>query len=159
MSESRTAAPIPGAVSSSTGALEYVIRAGGHEDLPFVADAWVMTLRALNRAAKRANKATFFRHHHKVVEQILKLPDTQIRVAHPPDDTFTVYGFAVLQPGIVHMTYVKGLFRRIGIAKRLLSGIKTQGLTYTQMTRDIYWIHDKYPGLVYDPFWDEDSRQ
>jgi hypothetical protein len=160
MSESRTAAPLTGATSVSTSsALEYVVRPGGKADLPMVADAWVLTLRALNRAAKRANKATFFRHHHRVVERILQQPDTQIRIAAPPDDDFTVYGFAVLQPGIVHMTYVKGLFRKIGMAKRLLADMKPNGLTYTQMTRDIYWIHEKYPGLVYDPFWDEDARQ
>lgn len=159
--ESRTAIPAAGATSStapSTAKLEYVVRPGTEGDHPFVARSWVMSLRALDRFSKRAHTPTFFRHHHVAVGNLLRRPEVKVRIAAPPDDDFTVLGFAVIQPpAIVHMVYVKAPFRRIGMASRLLAGAKSKGLTYTQVTRDVRdWIHDKYPGLVFDPFWDED---
>lgn len=156
--ESRTSAPTPGATSSTASSLDYLVRPGTKADHPFVARSWVLTLRASSRALKRANPATFFRHHHRVIDEMLADPAVRVRIATPPQDDFTILGFAVVQPpAIVHMVYVKAPFRRLGIATRLLAGAKSQGLVYTQLTKDVKdWVHDKYPGMMFDPYWNED---
>jgi hypothetical protein len=153
MSESRTAVPVTGA-TSSTSKLDYILRAGGKSDWPMVADAWVNSHRASSRATKLSNKATFFRHHHRIVDLLLQSPGVRVIVAAPADDDFTAYGFAVVQGSLVHMVYVKAPFRRIGVAKTMLAGFRPSG--FTHWTKDIgQWIYDKYPGLNYDPFWME----
>lgn len=136
--------------------LAYIVRPGGESDWPMVADAWVQSHRASSRATKISEAGTFFPHHHRMVDRLLKAEDLEVRVAAPRDDDFTAYGFAVLQPGLCHMVYVKMPFRRLGIAKRLLSGIQTEGLVFTYWTSAVgEWIYDKYPGLKYNPFWSE----
>lgn len=161
MPESRTAEPAQGAISSTKSGVEFVIRPGTKADQAFVARSWVLSLKGANRATKWAHTPTFLRHHHKVVDRLLALPTVRVRVAAPVDDDFTVLGFAVIEPPtLVHMVYVKAPFRRMGIASRLLTGAKPVGLVYTHMTKDARdWIHEKYAGMVFDPYWDEDMNE
>src|SRR4051812_7809003 len=104
--------------------LSFVIRKGTESDWPMVADAWANSHRASSRATKLSEPGLFFKHHHRLINSVLLDLETEIRIAAPPDDDFTVYGFAVLQRGLIHMVYVKKPFRRLGLARKLLSGIR-----------------------------------
>ena len=138
--------------------VEFVIRPGSKTDWPMVADAWVNTHRASSRATKMSEKSAFFSHQHRMVERLLKR--AQVRIAAPPDDDFTVLGFAVLEePGVVHMVYVKAPFRKLGLARALLDGVKLEESTFTCWTRDVgEWIYDRFKGLKYNPFATESSN-
>lgn len=116
-----------------------------------VADAWVQTAKASSRATRSADKGAFFKHHHKIVSGILGR--AEIRIAAPPDDDFTILGFAVVEPGTIHMVYVKAAFRRLGLARALLGEIQPKQSTFTYWTKDVQdWLWEKYRGIKYNPF-------
>jgi hypothetical protein len=54
----------------------------------------------------------------------------------------------------VHMTYVRKGWRRMGIAKQLLTGVDLGKSTYTTHTTDLQaWIKTRYRLGEYRPFW------
>lgn len=147
---------VPTAPMTPAPSLHYVIRLGGKTDWPMVADAWVNSHKASSRATKLSEPGRFFKHHHRIIDGVLKDEETEVRVAAPPDDDFTVFGFAVLQRGLIHMVYVKKPFRRLGLARKLLTGIRLDETAFTYWTRDVgEWIHDKFPKMKFNPHWSE----
>lgn len=143
-------------IQPAAPSLRFIIRKGTEADWAMVADAWANSHRASSRATKLSDPACFFRHHHRIIDSVLKDPRTEVRIAAPPDDDFTVYGFAVLQPGLVHMVYVKKPFRRLGLARKLLAGVRLDDSTFTYWTRDVTeWIHDKHRKLKFNIYWSE----
>jgi len=82
------------------------------------------------------------------------LARAELRVAGPPEDETVLYGFAVLEPALVHMVYVRQSWRRMGIAKRLLEGVQLEACAYSTHTTDMgQWIRHKHPMTEYQPFW------
>lgn len=136
--------------------IDFVVRPGTEQDWAMVADAWANSHRASSRATKLSEPAAFFRHHHRIIDGVLHAPSTEVRIVAPPDDDFTVLGFAVLQPRLVHMVYVKKPFRRLGLARKLLEGVRLEECQFSYWTRDVgEWIHDKFPAMRFNPFWSE----
>lgn len=77
-----------------------------------------------------------------------------VRVAAPGGDPLTIYGFAVVEPGTVHMVYVRQGWRRMGIAKQLLADIAIADCAYSTHTSDLQaWIQRHYRLGEYRPFW------
>lgn len=99
----------------------------------------------------------FFTGHHKVVTHILAKPTTTTFIAHPKDDPNTMLGYLVCEPGakpIVHFTFVKEAFRKMGILKRLLEAaeIKEPTFTFSHWTFPVDEFIRKYPELMYSPY-------
>jgi hypothetical protein len=69
-----------------------------------------------------------------------------VKVATPPDDEVTVYGFLVHRPpDLLHMCFVKMPFRRDGIAHDLFAGVQVEGATCTEWTKDFSdWIRERF---------------
>jgi hypothetical protein len=88
---------------------EYAIRPGRAFDLAYVVDTWVKS----DRTDETISQAT------SRVRQALALPDTELRVAHLPDDPDAIVGWAALAPGRVLYAYVRRELRGRGIAKTL----------------------------------------
>lgn len=175
LSMSATKPPAPGTASVSTSAVRFVLREGLDTDRAFVADAWLNTLRASNQESKRAEWHNFRAAKSHDIDGILDDKATKVRVAGPPDDDVTIYGFLVHRPpDLLHMLFVKKPFRLNGIANALLSGLVLEGATLTHWTRDMeHWLLDKYSEqngydgrgraitrckLKYDPNWREGMR-
>jgi GNAT superfamily N-acetyltransferase len=97
----------------------------------------------------------FKRFCHHSIEGILKR--AEVRIASPPGDDFTAYGYAVLEPGIIHFVFVRPSWRKMGIAKRLLEGVDVSTSTITTWSPDVSgfsgWIRNKYKSFRYVPFY------
>lgn len=136
--------------------LAFDVRAGLESDWAFCADAWVQSLRAASREARAVPKELFFPHWHQRVAALLA--SRQVRVAGPPGDTDTIYGFLVVgpRPDAVEFCYVKSAFRRLGIAKALLGDMLQKPVLCTHWTRELgEWILPRYPGLTFHPYLSE----
>ncbi len=65
-------------------------------------------------------KNTFMEHYHKVIEFIIKKPDTTIKIACLKDDENTILGYSVYTNDTLHWCFVKKQWRNIGICKDLV---------------------------------------
>lgn len=88
--------------------------------------------------------------HHGVVERILRV--SRVLIAHPPDDPDEVYGWACGGAGLLHYVYVKELWRRKGVATRLVAEVAPgPTLTVSHRTKSFVGLADKYQ-IAYDPY-------
>lgn len=142
-------------------------------DRAFIADAWLHTLRGSSQEAKHAEWGSFCVHHNRCIDAILDDSSTSVSIAAPAGDDVTIFGYLVHSPveRLIHMAFVKKPFRRQGIAKKLLSGIKLEGSSFTQWSRDAEnWILPKFmksagrdrlgklkmlDGIIYNPYFYE----
>ena len=130
----------------------YVIRAGQASDKPFVAQCWAREFRASEGWVRQIDSDFITRCIYPRIEEILNRAD--VRVAGPPEDETTVYGFSVVEPGLVHLVYVRRAWRRMGIATALLAGIALSKYKWTTQTREwLEWARHKYELESYQPFW------
>jgi GNAT superfamily N-acetyltransferase len=145
-------------VPPSPGVPVYVIREGTEAHNDFVAKSWVETFRGGDKAHRYIEPGFFNRSIYPEIEEILLR--AEVRVAGPVDDETTVYGFAVLEPGTVHMVYVRKPWRRYGIAKALLTDVDLPSSDWTTQSMDFReWIRFRYPMRGYRPFWMKERNQ
>lgn len=95
------------------------IREALASDIPFIFNSWLSVMRA--ETPKDISNDIFFSNHHKLVEKALMRSRTCVAVN--PEDHNQIYGFIVgtKKPCVLHFAYVKGIFRRMGIANQLIS--------------------------------------
>ena len=120
------------------------------EDLGFVFSTWLKHLKQHSHLTRNISNTVFFPHYHKTIEKLLAR--SIVVVAHQPDEPNTILGYAVLEPPTIHWVYVKGPWRRFGIAKLMLSGIDLPNCSFTHWTNDIEPLREKYPLAVYNPY-------
>lgn len=133
-------------------ALGYVVRAGLPSDTDFIARSWALEFRASEGWVRRIEEDFVTRCIYPRIQSILSR--AKVRIAGPPEDDATVYGFAVLEPALVHMVYVRRAWRRMGIATALLAGLNLGHHKWTTQTRDwLEWGRHKYQLHSYQPFW------
>lgn len=132
--------------------LDFVFRPYVTTDRAFIADSWVNTLRAATDETARCDWQTFRAQKNAAVDRLLNDALTFIRIAAPPADELTIYGYLVGSrfepptPPVLHMLFVKKPFRLQGVAAGLLkdSGVDLGQAICTQWTRDLgEWILKK----------------
>lgn len=129
----------------------YILRPGTPADRAFIAKTWAETFRA-NPAEKRIEEGIFRRGVYRCIEAILER--AIVRCAVPPSDDGVLYGYAVLEPGCIHMVYVRRVWRKMGLARRLLAGIELADSDWSTQSADFRdWIRHKYRLRHYRPFW------
>lgn len=157
-----TEAPAPVETTSQPPPL-YIIRNYTPTDAPFVSQAWIDAFRCSSNRMKRIEPTVFNRFCHKMVRRILQR--AEVRIASPPNDGITIYGFAVLEPKasplFLHMVFVRKVWRKLGIGKALLKGINLgEGADWkwTTVTGDVdAWLRNKYDmDNRHQPFWMDD---
>lgn len=92
-------------------------------DLGFLYNSWLKSYRNSKLTKSWKNEA-YFAAQAQTIEALLKRSD--VRVAVDPDSDGHIYGYIVrdaFHPKVVHFLYVKQTFRRLGIARSLLSEI------------------------------------
>ena len=116
-----------------TAGRDIIIRPAIASDTPFIMKEWLRTY-AASEFAKRIDRDTFFRFHHLYAEGLLKRGAV---VAAFPDDRDTLCGFLVGAGEVLNYIFVKGQFRRWGIAEAMLDDVfgKKQ-ILYTHNTPD-----------------------
>jgi GNAT superfamily N-acetyltransferase len=96
------------------------IRPGEPEDHAFIYATWLRSYRDSNAARSLVDDPRFYyEYHHAIIEAILSRGSVTVAVAI--GDPKTILGYAVHEPRTLHYVYVKHGFRRMGIAKALLS--------------------------------------
>lgn len=105
----------------------FKIRPMEASDAPFVLNSWLRRYRD-SVAARLVTDRVFYQVQHDIILKILAKPELKATVACSLEDSNHIYGYLIaedlskLVPDLVmlHFTYVKGPFRRFGIAKALL---------------------------------------
>src|ERR1700677_4935251 len=133
------------------------IRPAYLEDIPFIFATWLRSYRHSSTFAKKISNDIYYLRHHLVIDLILKREGSKVLVVHPQGEPDVILGYVVTekQPDgaeVVHYTYVKKSFRRMGIAETLWKELdKNKSYTFTHYTTDAEWLNKKY-NLIYDPY-------
>lgn len=118
-------------------------------DLNFVLSTWLKSYyeeqkRNGSKGVIYPKDDVFFQGHQAKIKEILKTAECSIATA--PDDDSQILGWACFEKGIVHYIYVKQVFRKLGVAKRLMPA---QVNSYSHHTRYSRYLNN---GLTYDPY-------
>jgi len=100
------------------------VRPATSDDIAFIFSTWLHNFKSGSLFAKRIPYAVFFQNHHRVLERILARPEVQSLVACPSDSPDTIVGYLIHEGNVVHYVYVKGAFRKLGVARALAVAAK-----------------------------------
>jgi ribosomal protein S18 acetylase RimI-like enzyme len=135
--------------------LNIQLRHADIHDVPFIFNAWLKSFRSAPSVTTIHNNI-YYAEHHKVLEKILR--SFNVLIAADKHDPKHIYGFMVAgtveEIKTVHYLYVKHTFRRLGIAKALLSHFQIpsdEPFFYTHETPVGRIMGKKYHG-VYHPY-------
>lgn len=132
--------------------LSPVFRAGVPRDTDFVADTWLRTYRDSAPIIRRIDEDRYRRAFLPLVAEILKR--ATLRVAASPVDPLVIYGYAVYEPRLVHMVFVRRSLRRMGLANQLLNALDLESADFSMVSQDFFqWMRHKWKLGEYRPFW------
>jgi hypothetical protein len=95
------------------------IRAATEADTTFIHSSWFSSLWS-TWAKGRISRAVYEREQPKRIRRLLYASD--VTVAFFPEVPDEVLGWACIQGDCLHYTYVKGVYRKMGIARGLIEG-------------------------------------
>ena len=125
------------------------------KDLPeqytaLIFDNWLRSFRNGNEFIKKANPADYYKHYHLYIENLLKKPDSVVRLAVLSDDHDVVLGFSVSREDVLDYVHVKVDHRRHGIARKLVPENITTISHTTRLATDIW--QEKFKHIKFNPF-------
>lgn len=141
------------------------IRTANAGDVAFIFNAWLRSYQAGTWLNKFIPHKIFYSKHHKLIEDLIRNPNTSLLVACDPTDNDTIFGFAcgeTLRDNtngkdylILHYVYCKEGFRNKSLAKTLISALPafdketiffTSHLTYSwlKVAPRFKTFHDPY---------------
>lgn len=130
--------------------IEIKIRIGLESDIDYVFSAWKKVMRAAT--PRKCPNEIFFPYQQQVISNILMNPNVKTLIACNQEDEDQIYGFIVGNADILHFIYTKQIFRRLGIAKKLLDALAPKGIMqFTQYPATFEkMIHLR--DFVYNPY-------
>ena len=137
------------------------VRPSSASDEAFIFASWLRNFQKSGLHSEKIPRSVLMRKHHAVIERLLARPTVGVLIAHPKGDPDTIVGWLVWERSgadterpVVHYVYVKGAFRKYGIARQLLesAGLRPNSLAFSHWTLAVNVLVRKYPGLVYDPY-------
>lgn len=103
---------------------------------------------------KNINKEIFMENYHKVIEKILYSPNAQVKIACLKNDPDVILGYSVTriypEVKVLDWVFVKSAWRKIGIAKGLVSEDVKAVTHLTTPGKSI--LKSKMPLVLYNPF-------
>ena len=144
------------AVTEDVDLEQIAVRQGVTADVPFIFSSWLKSYRANSPFARSVSERIYFDREHAIIERILARGRTL--VAHVEGDPDTILGYLVAEqfaiPAVAHWLYVKGPWRRAGIASKLVeaSGLDMADCHYTHQTKATGYLLHRWPGLTFDPW-------
>lgn len=120
-------------------------------DRNFILATFLKGLRYGNDTFGLIDSKVYFSEYQKIIDAILRHPDTSVAVACLKDDKQVILGYSIfnLSKSLLHFTFVKSAWRGIGIAKSLFPEKTT---TVTHITKTGASIIRKSSKLVFNPF-------
>jgi hypothetical protein len=137
---------------------EIGIRPVQGSDLSHIYATWLRACRTGSKFAKGIPNDVFFPSHSKVVERILKRPNTRTLIAHLKTDPDIILGYLVTEKRpdleIVHFMFVKMPFRKLGILNELVqfSGVDLARAHCSHWTFDLLQLSKTYQQMTYNPY-------
>ena len=129
------------------------IRPMQQSDEPFIIKTWLLGLRHGNEWFRLIDHDSYYKHYHDIIENLIRNPATETRIAALTEDPDTILGYAcVARDGAtIHWTYVKPAWRSHGIGRALLPDTVSR---MTHMTRVANLILQSHPTrrIIFDPF-------
>ena len=117
---------------------EIEIREALPADLNFIFATWLRSYRHSSAFAKYVSNEVYFYWHQRIINNALER-GARILVAHPKGDPEVIIGYLCYEYQgsklVGHYIFVKGPFRKMGIAKSLLAAKETFDC-YTHRTED-----------------------
>jgi hypothetical protein len=110
-------------------------------DLPFLFKAWISSYEKSPWAGTIPSHLGY--DIHKATIHQLLLRGMKVTMAVNPDDDQQILGFLAHEPGLLHYVFVKDLFRRQGVATKLLADAnfdRTQPLLTSFRTPDAGYL-------------------
>lgn len=126
----------------------FTVRSGLPGDLNFILATWLRGLRYGNPLFTEIDKDAYFSVYHKVIENILN--HSRVKVACLKDDQDVILGYSVIQADKVHWVHVKSEWRKIGIARSLLTE-KFNVVTHLT-TLGLQILKQRCPSVKFNPF-------
>lgn len=135
----------------------YSILAYPAKELPsqytaMVFSKWLRSLRFGNPVFKAINSDDFYKDYHAYLENLLKKPDSIVRLAVLSDDLDVVLGFSVSREDVLDYIHVHKDQRKMGIAKLLMPTGVTTMTHLTKTAMEIWQTNSKYKHLKFNPF-------
>lgn len=97
--------------------LDFIIRKAKPEDVDYITATWLNSV--YEQCKRDMKKSVFMPNHNKLIKE--RLPLMRCLVACNPEDQDQIYGYIVFnRPSVVHFAYTKGVFRKLGVFKKLL---------------------------------------
>lgn len=94
-------------------------------------------------------KHIFMANYHTVIENLLKSPKVEVRIACLKEDPSVILGYSILgSENAVHWVFVKKSWRGIGIAKDLVPATVVASTHFTKLGLSIM----KKKNIAYNPF-------
>lgn len=133
----------------------WVIRKAIPKDIPFIYETWLKSYRLDSSLGRLTRSSIFFENYRTVVDKILQDSNTDIACLREDEDI--ILGYLVSEDKILHYSFVKEAFRKIGIAKSLVLHREVDGILkhkdfkITHETFHVERIVDKYE-LEFNPY-------
>ncbi len=91
-------------------------------DEAFIFSTWLRGLYYGNSWFREIDKDLFMENYHRAISSILSKPGVEISVSCLKEDPETILGYAVYERGrsALHWVFVKEVWRKFGIMKRLI---------------------------------------
>lgn len=125
-------------------------------DYNFVLSTWLKSYyEALKYYASGSVRAPypkddiFFQGHQAKIKGLLLTPGVQCLIMTAPDDDNQIIGWAVFDEGALHYIYVKHVFRRLGVGKKLREAVTAPVTIYSHHTKFSRHVNQ---GLTFDPY-------
>ena len=127
---------------------KFVVRPYIASDKNFILSSWLKGLYFGNDWFSEIPANIFFKNYQKVLETILGHPDTELSVATLPDADDVILGYAVHSGDTLHWVFIKGAWRKLGIARALVPKRIT---TVSHLTETGRSLKHKYK-YIFNPF-------
>lgn len=119
-------------------------------DLGFIYSTWALGLYHGNSWFHQIDQSAYFQNYKPVILAILNDPKTEIKIACIKDDPDVILGYSVSEGTTLHYVYVKGMWRKIGIARELIPE-SVECITHlTDIAKDL--LKKKFPDAKFNPF-------
>lgn len=138
------------------GTEDIVLRPFIPDDKAFVTQSWMRSYwdGAIARDHRIA-PPTYNLYQRRIIDDIVARPNAVGVIAHPQGDVDVIIGWIIFEVDdplrVVHYIYVKEAFRRLGIAKRILSAT-VNDFSYTHLTERARKIMDGRRNYNYNPW-------
>ncbi len=113
---------------------------------------WLRSLRFGNPMFRKINSSDYYTNYQTYIENLLKKPDSQVRLAVLSDDHDVVLGFSVSREDVLDYIHVHADYRKTGIGTALLPDGINVFTHITLSSLPIWREKEKYKYLKFNPF-------